>query len=371
MGKALYMLLKGVLIACTALLILGSCTPDLHNDIGVSQENELGLPGIVPPQSEPRMPEWCQVYFTEPGTPQANTLRGGPDAALAEAIDQARLSVDIAMDGLELWSLRDALLTAHRRGIAVRVVVESDNLAEEEVQELLAGGIPIIDDRKDGLMHNKFVIIDRQDVWTGSMNLTLNGAYRSNNNLIRVRSAELAEDYLVEFNEMFVEHRYGPGSPANTPFPVLRVDGTQLEVFFSPDDGTIERLVELVQGAENEILFMAYSFTDADLAQAMLERAGSGVRVVGVLDEAQARANIGGVYDLLLEIGIDVHLDGIEGSMHHKVIIIDGRTVVTGSYNFSNSAKTRNDENTLILHSPEIAALFREEFERVYAQAKK
>ena len=52
--------------------------------------------------------------------------------------------------------------------------------------------------------------------------------------------------------------------------------------------------------------------------------------------------------------------------MHHKVIIIDGRIVVTGSYNFSKSAKTRNDENTLIMHSPEIAELYIEEFERVW-----
>lgn len=370
MGKASQMSLKGLLIACTALLIFGSCTSDLIIDFGVSQENEQGLPGIVPPQSESRIPEWFQVYFTEPETPHADTLRGGPDAALAEAIDRARLSVDIAMDGLELWSLRDALLAAHRRGVVVRVVVESDNLTEEEVQALVESGIPAIGDRREGLMHNKFVIIDRQDVWTGSMNYTLNGSYRSNNNLIRVRSAELAEDYLAEFNEMFVEHRFGPGSPANTPFQVLKVDETRLEVFFSPDDGTIKRLIELVRDAKNEILFMAYSFTDEDLAQAMLERAESGVDVVGVLDESQAWANIGGVYELLLENGVDANLDGIEGSMHHKVIIIDGHIVVTGSYNFSNSAKTSNDENTLILHSPEIAALYKGEFERIYAQAK-
>jgi phosphatidylserine/phosphatidylglycerophosphate/cardiolipin synthase-like enzyme len=56
--------------------------------------------------------------------------------------------------------------------------------------------------------------------------------------------------------------------------------------------------------------------------------------------------------------------------MHHKVIIIDDQIVITGSYNFSKSAKTRNDENTLVIHSPEIAGLYREEFERVWLRAQ-
>ena len=79
------------------------------------------------------------------------------------------------------------------------------------------------------------------------MKFTINGAYRSNNHLVRVRSAELAEDYLVEFEEMFIDLRFGAGSPANMPFPVFNLDGTQVEVYFSPDDGTINRLLELVR----------------------------------------------------------------------------------------------------------------------------
>ena len=129
-------------------------------------------------------------------------------------------------------------------------------------------------------------------------------------------------------------------------------------------------MLELVRGAEESVLFMAYSFTDDDLAQAMLERAEAGVLVRGVFDEGQAKSNLGGEYERLLENGVDVRLDGNRRGMHHKVILIDDRIVVTGSYNFSNNAKTRNDENTLIVHSAEVAALYREEFERVWGEAK-
>jgi len=117
------------------------------------------------------------VYFTAPQGPAANTLRGGPDAALAEAIDQAVLSVDVAAYSLDLWSIRDALLRAHRRGVSVRLVVESDNLDSDELIQIAEAGVPVLGDRREGLMHNKFVVIDRYEVWTGSMNFTVNGAY--------------------------------------------------------------------------------------------------------------------------------------------------------------------------------------------------
>jgi phosphatidylserine/phosphatidylglycerophosphate/cardiolipin synthase-like enzyme len=67
---------------------------------------------------------------------------------------------------------------------------------------------------------------------------------------------------------------------------------------------------------------------------------------------------------------LDVHLNGLTGRMHHKVMIIDQQIVITGSYNFTNSAETRNDENLLILFNPDIAAQFMAEFQRVYAWAK-
>ena len=252
--------------------------------------------------------------------------------------------------------------------IAIRTVI---NMATQGFRPaLLDQGIPVVHDLGTGLMHNKFVIIDRLEVWTGSMDFTLNGAYRSDNNLIQVRSPQLAQISLVEFEEMFLDHQFGYASPANTPNPILNVNGTQLEVFFSPDDGTIERLIELVQDAQDEILFMAFSFTDDDLAQVILDRASEGVAVAGVLDKSQALNNIVGEYTHLLENGIDVRLDGNQHGMHHKVIVIDKRIVVTGSYNFSNNARTRNDENTLIIHSPEIAEIYEEEFDRVREIAK-
>jgi phosphatidylserine/phosphatidylglycerophosphate/cardiolipin synthase-like enzyme len=313
--------------------------------------------------------DWYSVYFSDPDSARVNTYRGGPDSALADAISKAHLSVDAAIYDLNLWSIRDALIAAHESGVKVRVVVESDNLDEVEIQDLSNAGIEILGDRRESLMHNKFVVIDGAEVWTGSMNFTTNGAYRNDNNLIRFRSTQLAENFTNEFEEMFVRDMFGDNVVVNTPHPVLSVGGTQIETYFSPDDHTLSRIVELIQSAEDSIYFMAYSFTSDDIAEAMLARAEKGVVVTGVFDEGQYYSNAGTEFDRLVEAGLDVRLDGNSHDMHHKVIIIDSAIVILGSYNFSRNAEEHNDENTLIIHNTNIAAQYMAEFQRVLAKA--
>jgi phosphatidylserine/phosphatidylglycerophosphate/cardiolipin synthase-like enzyme len=325
--------------------------------------------------------DWFQVYFTNPADPMAEDYAGGPDEALADAIHAARLSLDAAVYSLNLWGIRDALLDAYRRGVNVRIVMESDNMDSDEAQALIAAGIPILGDRREGLMHDKFVVIDRQEVWSGSMNFTTGGAYQDNNNLFRIRSLEIAQDYTQEFNEMFIEDKFGPdvvadrvgaaeGLPAHTPYPSLTIGDTTLEIYFSPDDGVAARLVTLIQSAQESIYFMAYSFTSNDIGAAMMERAEAGVTVAGVMDAGQVNSGQGSEYDPFRQAGLDVRLDGNPGLMHHKVIIIDRSIVITGSYNFSASAEEVNDENLIVIYNPDIAAQYLDEFMRVFAQAQ-
>ncbi|MCW5875985.1 MAG: hypothetical protein KIS85_03795 [Anaerolineales bacterium] len=310
------------------------------------------------------------VYFSDPQSPAAHTVRGGPDARLAAAIAAAQVSVDMAIYDLDLWSVRDALLEAQQRGVLVRLVVESDNLRRSaELQLLQAAGIAIVDDRRREFMHNKFTIIDRQHIWTGSMNYTVSGAYFSRNNLLHIDSPALAENYLAEFEEMFFGFDFGEFSPANTPYPSLDLEGVLVETYFAPEDGALRRLVGLVNAAEESIHFMAFSFTSDELAAAVHAAAVRGVVVRGVMDEDQGLHNTGGEYFGFMEAGLAVRLDGERGAMHHKVLVIDERIVVTGSYNFSNSAERRNDENLLVITSPELAAEYLAEFERIWELA--
>ena len=310
------------------------------------------------------------VWFTDPASAQARSYRGGPAAELTAALEQARLSIDVAVYSLDLWPVRNALLDAHRRGLRVRLVVEADNADTPEIQALRDAGIPVHVDTGDGLMHHKFLILDGRDVWTGSMNLTAESAYRDHNNLLRLQTSEAVADFQQEFDEMFSRGLFGAASPADTPFPAFAAADGRAEVYFSPDDGVLAHLLETVNAAQQEICFLAFSFTSDDLGGLLLSKAQEGLTVRGVFDEGQAHSNRGSEYPRLRSAGLDVRLDGSSGLLHHKVIVLDGQTVVTGSYNFSRSAEERNDEALLILHLPEIAAAYQEECVRLWEDGR-
>ncbi|MBI5351227.1 MAG: DUF1669 domain-containing protein [Chloroflexi bacterium] len=312
---------------------------------------------------------WFELYFTNPESPLASQKTGGPDIPLAKSIDEARLSVDVAIYSLSLNSIRDALLRAHGRGVQVRMVMESDNLDRTDPQKLKDAGIPIIGDRREGLMHNKFVVIDNSEVWVGSMNFTDSGAYTDNNNLMRIHSTKMAEDYTKEFEEMFTDDKFGPDVVAETPNPRVTIDGTPIDIYFSPDDQVQAGLLDLIDNARESIYFLAFSFTANPLGEAIRDRAAEGVIVSGVMEVDQIKSNFGTEYDPFRQAGLDVFEDGNPGLLHHKVMVIDESIVIFGSYNFTDSAETRNDENLLVIYNKEIAAQFMAEFQRVYDQA--
>jgi len=312
-----------------------------------------------------------EIYFTDPFDRFAETQEDGIDEPLVAALDEARLSIDIAAYSMSLESLRDALLRAQKRGVTIRIVMESDNMERSVPERLSSAGLEIVGDRREGLMHDKFIIIDRAEVWMGSANYTTSGFYEENNSLVRIRSTQIAENYLEEFNEMFDRDYFGPDILARTPNPTVTVDGIVVETYFSPDDGAGQRILELLKGAQSSIYFLAFSFTTDDFAEVLVSKSRQGLIVAGVMDEDQISSNTGGEYERFKEASLSVYMDGNPSNMHHKVFIIDESIVIFGSYNFSASAERRNDENVMIVFDPEFAAQFRAEFERVYEQSQK
>jgi phosphatidylserine/phosphatidylglycerophosphate/cardiolipin synthase-like enzyme len=319
-----------------------------------------GFEAVTETQSE----GWYSIYFTNPEGASSSTLRGGPDAMLADAMDGATESLDVAAQEIDLWSIRDALIRAHQRNIRVRVVTETDYISNPEMQALVLEGIQVRGDERQPLMHNKFVVIDEEEVWTGSMNLTVNGAYRNNNNLLRIRSAQLAGQYTEEFEEMLIEDRFGQLSWPEAPRPPIDIDGAQIEVLFSPDMRTGDHIVGILQNAEESIYIMAFNLTLDSISDTILRRAAEGIEVASLFDTDQSQ-NQGSDVERFEEFGLDVVLDGNPRKMHHKVIIVDESIVITGSHNFSRNAEEQNDENVLIIRSPTLAREYLIEFSRL------
>ncbi len=301
-----------------------------------------------------------EVYFSEVGAGDSHySLEKRLVARLTDAVEQ----IDAALYHLDSAPIADAFIKAHRRGLQVRIITETDNIDEEAIDRLQKAGIPVTDDRNpDSLMHHKFIVIDRRYVWTGSYNTTYNGAYKNNNNVILIDSVPLAHNFTQEFRELLLNAQVENPSGGSV---VKLSDGTQISTYFSPINNTIPPLLKEIQSAKKSIHFMAFSFTHDRLGDAMLERFKSKVDVRGVFEKRQNDDQYSEYKDMK-KAGVPVVLDKNNGTMHHKVIVIDGETVITGSYNFSKNAETRNRENLLIIKgNSEIAEAYLAEFERV------
>lgn len=357
---------------CAASLFLSACgivVPTITTDVPPTTIPETGITPIELQAGYGVRGAWYELYFTDPTSQLAFQATGGVDGPLVDALDAARLSIDVAAYSLTLNSIRNALLRAHDRGVTVRVVMETSNVDRSDPQILIRAGIPLVDDQQPGLMHNKFIVIDKSEVWLGSMNFTDSGTYEDNNNMIRIRSTKMAENYLTEFEEMFSSNRFGPNVVPQTPNPTVTIDDTRMDVYFSPDDGVLNALVALLSAAEESIYFLAFSFTSDALGDIVREKAQAGLTIAGVMDREQILSNRGTEFDPFRQAKLDVLIDGIDGQMHHKVFIVDEKIVVLGSYNFSKNAEERNDENIIIVYNEDIAGQFILEFQRVWAQA--
>ena len=319
--------------------------------------------------------DWIAVSFTAPRFPDEQADHsGGIDLDLVTLIDSGQQRVDVAAYDLDLDTVSAALIRAHDDGVQVRLVTDESNAGEEAVTRLRQAGIPVVarPDEGHGIMHDKFVVVDEAWVWTGSWNMTDNGTYRNNNNGVLIASRAIADDYATEFEEMFT-NRFGPSSPANTPNPLVNLEGqdrpVQVEVYFAPEDGVADHLIQALSSAQSTVRFMAFQFTSEPVADALIELVGRGITVQGVVEERSADAPYSQVARLRAG-GVEVFVDGNPYIMHHKVMIVDDQVVVLGSYNFTLSAEEENDENLLIVHDPEVAAAFLGEFGRVLQQAQ-
>ncbi|MDP1547879.1 MAG: phospholipase D-like domain-containing protein [Anaerolineales bacterium] len=347
-------------------------------------------PVILPPDSE--TPEfivpvvetlpvasptrWWDVYFTNPLViNDPNNPVGSVEEKLIQLINDAQSSIHIASFEFSLTRVAEALVAAKNRGVDVKWMTDDKNGLSYDTQPgrgqfsmLTGAGIEVKDDARSALMHNKFWIFDQQIVWTGSTNVTVNGVYKQNNNVIVVRSPEIALIYEREFQEMW-NGQFGPRAPSTVNNQWAILDGTPVQVLFTPEDKAMSKMIAVVADAQTSIRFLAFSFTDFPLAQVMIDRAKTGVDVRGVF-ETFGSSSPNSELQTLWCAGLPVRQDGNPSFLHHKVIIVDESIVLTGSMNYSANAEESNEENVIIMDNAEIAALYLQEFETVWSQTQ-
>lgn len=331
--------------------LLGQAQESLQENIPQLPE----VPGIPTAQSGD-----IKVYFA----PAEESARDGIDDHLVAFLNSAEQSIDAAFYELDFDAAAQALVAKHQGGVQVRLVTDEDYKDEAAFQACVAAGIPVVWDGRSGLMHNKFCVVDGEEIWTGSTNITLNGMFKNDNNALHIVSADLAENYTVEFEEMFIAKVFGKGGTRATPHPKVIVGVMPVLCYFSPDDGVEAAVLAVLEKAQRQIDFAAFSFTSVPIAEAMAKRMKSGVAVRGVFETRSAGSRYSRD-EYLAERGAKIYLDSNPNTMHHKFIVVDGHWVITGSYNFSKNAEKSNDENVLILDDGEIAGQYLREVDRL------
>ncbi len=147
--------------------------------------------------------------------------------------------------------------------------------------------------------------------------------------------------------------------PRALPLPA----GASVQTCFSPGGGCTDVIVAALGEARQSIRVQAYSFTSAPIAQALVEAQRRGISTEIILDKSQVSERYSEA-DFTSRAGIPTFIDAEHAIAHNKVIIVDGSTVITGSFNFTKAAEERNAENLLILRNqPELAKRYLENYE--------
>ena len=298
---------------------------------------------------------------------------------LLELIRGAQTSIDFAVYGT--WGqtrLLKALEAARSRGVTVRGVVDRDreggnvfgstdrwvrrlgNVRDDAEAErtLDRQDAPPRYDRK---MHNKFFVVDGRWVWTGSANVSDAGTGGHHANVVAVvDSPGLAGVYLREFAQMWAGHFHQLKESDGV--DRVAIGRTGAEVWFSPQDRTMRKgVLPLIARAQHRIDVAMYYLTSSFAAEALIAAHKRGVAVRVIIDATSAR-NRYSKHRRLREAGIPVKVEDWHGKMHMKAAVLDGRAVIVGSMNWTVSGAAYNDENTLILRDPDLAA----EFETIF-----
>jgi phosphatidylserine/phosphatidylglycerophosphate/cardiolipin synthase-like enzyme len=155
--------------------------------------------------------------------------------------------------------------------------------------------------------------------------------------------------------------------------PVMPARGT-VQVAFTPWDNAEGMIVDCIRRAKNQILVQAFSFTSRTLANALIAARRRGVDVHVMADREQTFSGEASRIPDLVRAGIQVMLEARYQSAHNKVMVIDAATadavVITGSYNWTHAAQSKNAENVLILrHNPDLANAYAANWRRHFAEA--
>ena len=328
-----------------------------------------------------------KCYFNHPVNNALSTgvnatyLKGTFPDTIVAYINKAKYTLDFAVYNFtsvandQVSKIATAVNNAYKRGVIVRWI--NDGKSSNKGMSLLNSAIPWISSPNSssyGIMHNKFLVIDVNSpdsndayVVSGSYNYSVQQTNTDYNNLLIVQNQPLASAYYDQFNQMWG----GTGSMPDTTISkfgthkltstkhYFNVNGTKVEVHFSPKDTCGKYVTAIANSANNDLTLGIYTFTDNSIATTVLNRDNKSVTVRGIEDTFSVsyspHATLSG------PLGKNFVVYSGAGLYHNKVMVVDALMpssdpqVATGSFNWTAAAETSNDENLIIIHDSIIA----------------
>lgn len=279
----------------------------------------------------------------------------------------AQQYLDVAIYSTAQDDLVHALEAAHKRGVAVRVITddEQERAAGSCVQRLRDCGIPVRADVSTRmLMHHKFVVVDRKTLLDGSFNWTRGSIHGNNENVIVSSNSFLIEQFTSEFDRLWEAFGVGVEGVSQS---VGSCVGDIAALFFPDSRRTNVKVIENeLESAENSIDVAVFTLTSDELVDILFKKHRLGLRVRVITDSRQAHC-VGADAQRLRDAGIDIRMNHAHFCMHHKFVVIDGRILINGSFNWTAHAADGNQENAVIWrHAGDLAVSFTREFERLW-----
>jgi len=328
----------------------------------------------------------------------------GDEAEPSQALRSALLSIPVesAQETLEISvDLSDKVPPEIAFEVAVQLVSESAPDLEPEVAARVASEIAAqiaadytLDVAADGaragrrgmrsgIMHDKYFLIDGTRLWTGSVNMSMRDIGLNHNNaLFFFEDPALVAAYQFDFDQM-INGIFGTGKTPSpqTSFTVTLPISTStsptiavpMTLVFAPQDQPLIPILDAINQAKESIDFAIFYFTSDPVRDALLAAHERGVRIRGIWD-ALGSANASAPDEELCEAGIPILIEQTKGLMHNKLIVVDAfaqtpgarPSVVTGSLNWTSGGVSINNENTLVLYHPLVAAAYAFEFQNLW-----
>ena len=298
---------------------------------------------------------------------------GGPDnlgEAITEFIGKANKRLDIAVQELDSEIIARKIVEK-RPEVRVRLVLEADYLKatkyrpdpwstggkhepNREIQNaMLRSAAWVRSDYNPSIFHQKFIVRDGSAVLTGSTNFTETGTNNNLNHLIIIEDEDVAKIYSREFREIRQGH-FGKLDEGHDPKPPeTTVSQVPIRILFAPDHSPEMEIMKQMLKAQKRIDFAMFTFAESSgIDDTMQVLAANGIKINGVLESRASNQKWAASHNLVGRPNITLYRARPKGKMrklHHKLMVIDEKVVIAGSFNYTGPANRLNDENIIML----------------------